>query len=817
MKWTSNCDELIEEMKRETGMKDVQEGLKIKSDETMKIVGLTWDRSEDSFRYAVKLPTLEHPVTKRKIISDISRFYDPLGWVGPSIIKSKILIQKLWLAGIEWDEAVPTNILDEWFTYREELKLLESINIPRWVHTEVNCVVELHGFCDASKEAYAAVVYVRVIDSQGNIRVSLLTAKTRVAPVKQVSIPRLELCGAVLLTRLMLDTAKVLGVEKVNLRAWTDSTIVLAWINSHPSRWKVFVANRVSEIQTNWDSHHWSHVSSQENAADAASRGVSPAELVGNSRWFNGPDFLHNKTIRYEKPKDVTTDLEKVKSHCAVIEKDIWERFSSFTRLKRVIAYCKRFINNLRVEPNERSKGYLTTQELTEAQNVCIKQYQALHFKDEILLTKQKRNLPKSSTLRSLNPILDDEDILRVGGRLEHSGLSHNQKHPIIIPKKCHLANLIIEDAHKRTLHGGPQLMICFIQAKYWILGMKQLVRSYFRKCVTCAKNAAVTQTQLMGQLPAARVTPIRPFRCSGVDYAGPIQIRTAKGRGHKAYKGYICLFVCMATKAIHLEAVTDLSSQGFLQAFKRFVSRRGHCSDMWSDNATNFTGAASELKRLFQTENGSMLQEVAESIASNDCNWHFIPARSPNFGGLWEAGVKSVKYHLKRIVGQSTLTFEELSTVLCQVEACLNSRPMSVISSNAEGVSVLTPGHFLVGEPIVTAPDKSYESHNVSSLRRWQYTQRMLQEFWKVWSREYLTKFYNRYRWSSQQPQPQVGDVVLVKEDGLPPCRWLYGRVYAVHRGQDNLVRVITLKTKNGTIKRPISKLCLLPIETDM
>ncbi|CAK1590149.1 unnamed protein product [Parnassius mnemosyne] len=722
----------------------------------------------------------------------------------------------MWLAGIEWDEAVPKSILDEWLAYREELKLLETINIPRWVHTNVGDSVELHGFCDASNSAYAAVIYIRVIDSSGAINVSLLTAKTKVAPVKQVSIPRLELCGAVLLSRLILETARVLGIEKHNIRAWTDSTVVLAWINNHPSRWKVFVANRVSEIKSNLDFHNWSHISSKENAADAASRGLSPQELVKNSIWFNGSDFLRNRTINYEKPKEVTTNLEKVKSHCAVVEDGIWERFSSLTRMKRVIAYCKRFINNLSSEPNKRKRGYLTTQELTEAQNVCIKQYQAIHFKEEILLVKQKSNLPKGSKLRSLNPVMDADEILRVGGRLELSGLSRNQKHPILIPKKCHLTNLIIADAHKNTLHGGPQLMICYIQVKYWILGAKQSVRSYFRKCLTCAQNSPNTQTQLMGQLPAARVTPIRPFKCSGVDYAGPIQIRTAKGRGHKSHKGYICLFVCMATKAIHLEIVTDLSSQGFLQAFKRFVSRRGHCSDLWSDNATNFTGAANELKRLFLTENGSMLQEVAESVANNDCNWHFIPARSPNFGGLWEAGVKSVKYHLKRVIGQSTLTFEEMSTVLAQVEACLNSRPLSVIGGDSDDIMVLTPGHFLVGEPIVTPPDQNYESHTVNSLRRWQFTQRMLQDFWKKWSQEYLTKFLHRYKWSSVQPQPKVGDVVLVKEDGLPPRRWLYGRVIETHPGQDNLVRVITLKTKNETFKRPISKVCLLPIATE-
>lgn len=823
-KWTSNSEELLQEMKDsekekknvQTNGKGMEEELKIKTDEVMKIVGLTWNRSEDSFRYQVDMIDVREPATKRTIISDISRFYDPLGWVGPSIIISKMLIQKLWLAGLNWDETVPTNILNEWKTYKSELMLLSNVSIPRWIGLRSNEFIELHGFSDASKDAYAAVVYARVIDSNGQIHVSLIAAKTKVAPVKQVSIPRLELCGAVLLTRLIMDIASVMEIEKTYLHAWTDSTVVLAWLNSHPSRWKVFVANRVSEIITNLDPHHWSHVSTKCNPADAASRGQSPSELVQNQMWFEGPNFLRHDPIEYSKPKEISTNIEevKIKAHCATIDESILKRFSSLTRMVRVMAYCIRFVHNLKRKITDRTFGFLTTQELNNALNCCIRQCQKDNFSAELHFIEKKENLPKRSNLRSLNPILDQNQILRVGGRLEHASLSTSRKHPILMPKESHLTNLIVMEAHKQTLHGGPQLMLCYLQAKYWILGAGRLVKSHFRSCVTCVKNTGNTQTQLMGQLPSARSTPARPFLSSGVDYAGPIQIRTSKGRGNKSHKGYICLFVCMVTRAVHLEAVTDLTTEGFLQAFKRFVSRRGYCSEIWSDNATNFTGAASELKRLFRNEKGSMVQEIAESLATNGCSWNFIPAKAPNFGGLWEAGVKSLKYHLKRTIGVSTLTFEEMSTVLAQIEACLNSRPLSVLTGNDdEEVTVLTPGHFLVGEALVTPPDHNFESSNVSSLRRWQYTQRMTQDFWRQWSRQYLTKFYKRYRWSSQMPQPKIGDVVTVREDNLPVCKWLYGRVIATHPGQDNLVRVVTLKVKGGTIKRPVNKLCLLPV----
>ncbi|XP_059050490.1 uncharacterized protein LOC131845442 [Achroia grisella] len=814
-KWTTNDNELLIEMKESRKTDDLKEELKIKTDDIIKIVGLTWNRRRDAFHYTVKLPDLKEPITKRKIISDISRFYDPLGWVAPCTILFKIIIQKLWLTGIDWDEIVPEKILQEWIKYRNELTILTEIEIPRWIGTKASDVkVELHGFCDASQSAYGAVVYARVVDLEGNVRVTLISAKTKVAPVKQVSVPRLELCGAVLLTKLLIETAKVLNIQKTYLHAWTDSTVVLAWINSHPNRWKVFVANRVSEILTNLDSHYWSHVGTKCNPADHASRGLYPSELKNNVMWFEGPRFLHDKEILYVKPKDIETELETAKVHITVTTCFIWDKYSSLNRLVRIIAYCRRFLN-IRKGRNDTSRSkYLSAKELSDALETCVRQCQREHFLEVFSNTNStmKTNRLKGP-LKPLNPFIDQKGLLRVGGRLEHSQLSYNQKHPLLIPKQSSLTTLLIADAHMQTLHGGLQLTLSYLQSKFWILGGKQLVKSYCRKCVTCIKNAGTTQSQLMGQLPSSRVTPTRPFKHSGVDYAGPIQIRTTKGRGFGSYKGYICLFVCMVTRAVHIEVVSDLTSEGFLSAYKRFVARRGSCTELWSDNGTNFVGAAVELKKLFHAENKAVMDEVAESLAILGCTWRFIPPHAPNFGGLWERGIRSVKYHLKRIIGNSTLTYEEMATVLIQIEACLNSRPQSVLNDDPDSLNVLTPGHFLIGEPLRTAPDYDFTSSNVSSLRRWQYTHRIVQDFWHQWSKEYLIKFFHRYRWASQTPQPNLGDVVVIKQEGLPPSRWLYGRIVAIHPGQDNIIRVVTLKTKNGCLKRPTSKLCILPI----
>ena len=816
-KWSSNNTNLLQEIKEDK--KDKKEILEMKVDSVMKILGLSWNRSNDEFQYTVQLPSLETPVTKRKVISDIARLFDPLGWIAPVIIIAKVFIQKIWMSGIGWDEELPPFLLRDWVDYRENLGKLVNFRLPRWIHSRNNNkIFELHGFSDASNVAYAAVVYARIVDEDGNIYTTLVTSKTKVCPIKQVSVPRLELCGAVLLARLLLEVAKVLVVPKQCIHAWTDSTVVLAWLSSHPSRWKTFIANRVSEILYLMDRNQWAHVSTSENPADCASRGVKPLEFNDLKIWKKGPDWLGYTTINYNQGIIGETTLEKKKSkvlcHITTEGIDIISRFSSLRRLIRVISYCRRFLNAInRVNTKAKITCWLTSKELNQSLLTCIRLCQGEGFLKEIESLQRLGKVSKSSKLTSLNPFLDGEGILRVGGRLQQANVVEEMKHPILIPHKSHLANLIVADAHERTIHGGPQLMLNYIRTQYWIVKAKGLIRQHVRKCIVCVRYSAQTNQQLMGQLPSARVTACRPFHQSGVDYAGPIAVRTTKGRGYHSTKGYICLFICMATRAIHLEVVSDLTSEAFLAAFKRFVARRGHCAELWSDNGTNFVGANKELKNALPREGSVVARDIASWLATNGTNWHFIPPHSPNFGGLWEAGVKSTKHHLKRVIGNSTLTFEEMTTLLCQIEACLNSRPITQISSNPEDPYPLTPGHFLVGEPLVLVPDFNYENTKINTLKRWHFTQRLVQDFWRRWSHEYLTQLQHRYKWSQITPEPKVGDIVLVKEDDLPPARWLYGIVTEKHTGVDKLTRVVSLSCKGHIIKRPVSKLIILPI----
>ncbi|XP_050307738.1 uncharacterized protein LOC126744393 [Anthonomus grandis grandis] len=304
-----------------------------------------------------------------------------------------------------------------------------------------------------------------------------------------------------------------------------------------------------------------------------------------------------------------------------------------------------------------------------------------------------------------------------------------------------------------------------------------------------------------MSDIPKVRISQVKPFSQCGVDYMGPIPLTMSRRRGVQSQKGYICLFVCMVTKALHLEVASDLSSECFLAAFRRFVSRRGRCSDMYSDQGTNFVGASRML--LFY------LQGSAETLT---IQWHFNPPSAPHFGGLWEAGVKSVKAHLARVIGQQVLSFEEMSTVLAQCEAILNSRPLCEMSSNPNDLECLTPGHFLTMEALTAPPDEALIDIPFHRLKRWQLIQQLHQSFWKRWSLEYLNRLQQRNKWTLPDRCPKVGSLVVIKDNNQPPLNWLIGRLERIYSSPDNVPRVVQIRTTKGLLDRPLIKVCPLP-----
>ena len=781
---------------------------------TVATLGLRWSPSTDEFSYNVHPPEYTRGITKRVILSEAARLYDPLGWLAPIVIRAKILIQHLWITGKDWDAIVEEETQQAWINFREQLPLLREIRISRWLGTIHTSSFELHGFSDASEKAYAATIY--LVTTDGAVRQStLLAAKSKVAPINTVCVPRLELCGAQLLAQLLVYYVKELDLVSRPIHCWSDSQVVLAWLQGHPSKWKCFIANRVSEILTSLPNTSWRHVKTQDNPADLATRGLHPDELKENHLWWHGPSWLLESPSLLSEEQIFTTTLEQRARVNVMLtqpqEDDLFARFSSWRRMLRVLSYCYRWRHGRLNLDHSQSSRELGAEEIIRTNRLIVNVVQSAAFPAELQQLRMGKTILRRSPLRTLKPFLDDSGTLRVGGRLQLALLPYQEKHPIILPGRHAVTTMLIRHAHLNTLHGGPQLTQSCLQREYWITNARSAIRAVLRPCVRCTRFQGRPQTQQMAPLPAARITPARAFASTGVDYAGPFLVRTSKGRGQRAYKGYVAAFVCLVTRAIHLEVVSDYSSAAFLQAFNRFTGRRGLPHTVYSDNGTTFRGADRELRQLFEASS-QFSAEVAAAVANDRVRWQFIPPRSPHFGGLWEAAIKSFKHHLKRVLGQAKLTHEEFSTLAVTIEACLNSRPLSALSADPDDFVALTPGHFLIGAAL-RAPSTPPSSEEATGVSRWQQVTEMRNQFWRRWRKEVLQDLQRRSKWLQPVETLKMGDLVLITDDQQPPLHWPLARIEIVHPGPDGLVRVVTLRTASSTLTRPVQRLIVLPI----
>ncbi|XP_045497063.1 uncharacterized protein LOC123695307 isoform X2 [Colias croceus] len=579
-----------------------------------------------------------------------------------------------------------------------------------------------------------------------------------------------------------------------------------------------------AEIHELTKEHPWRHVAGKDNPADLVSRGQGLEALSSSSLWWEGPLFLHN--VHFELPalkhsKLINSDLPEIKSIniCCHISNNlndnliIFSRFSQYNRLKRAAAYVLRFINNARNKTNKWT-GLLSVEELNRAELTLAKLSQQESFPDIYYALKNNKNITNISgynQISKLNVFFDaNNNLIRVGGRIQNSpNFSFNKKFPILIASNHHFSLLLFRFEHERLLHAGPQLLLFTLREMWWPVGGRNLARKVVHSCMRCARLQPTTVAPIMGNLPQERLDPGYPFIRCGVDYAGPVFTLNRKGRGAKLQKSYICLFICFVTRAVHLELVSDLSSESYLLALKRFISRRGKPVTIFSDNGKNFVGLMNDFKKFLAT----CSDEIKAYATSQNINFKMIPFYASHFGGLWEAGVKSCKHHLKRVIGNAHLTFEEFSTVLTQVEAVLNSRPLTHLSTDPNDFLPLSPAHFLVGRPL-TAPVTAENLYDVPELRlpRFQRVEQIRQHFWNRWSKEYVSEMQTRTRWHQHKGDLKENTLVLIKDDRLPPLKWSLGRIHATYPGKDGVARVADIRTADGIVRRAFTKICPLP-----
>ncbi|GBN70409.1 hypothetical protein AVEN_118910-1, partial [Araneus ventricosus] len=831
-KWQTNSEELRKLWIKEDMVSGDSSQVVEPSGLPFKVLGVSWNKREDSLYFDVQnlVTFLSSRVnSKRCLLQAIGRIFDPVGFLGPFVLSVKLLMQEIWKLSLDWDDDLPECLSLAWNRWCNEVPGLGELRIPRYLFSNMFNVgitkIELHSFSDASQKAYATVAYLRIFFNDERIQTVFVASKTRVAPLKKLTLPRLELMGALLSARLSYRIIKALNLNLV-CRFWTDSQITLFWIKGTANKFKSFIKNRVEEIVKLTSPEDWYFCPGKSNPSDLASRGTSVFELRDNPVWFQGPEWLEltseywpmqNNAI-LEGLDGIELEYRKTVSNviqfgCTVNSEKllVLENYSSLRRLYRVTAWIKRFIK--RVKKIVTTKGPLTTEELEEAEMYWIQVEQRQCYSEEFETLAGVGQVKKNSSLYNFGPFLDDKGILRMGGRLEYSDFSSDEKHPIILPRNSSLTGLIVQDEHICMKHGGIATTLAKIRSRFWIPKDRQIVQKIIRRCLICRRYSAKSADQLTSQLPEDRIAQTPPFYSSGVDFAGPIYVKNLEGM----QKSYIVLFTCATTRALHLELAPTMTTESFLMAFRRFISRRGNCRIMYSDNARTFKKSNRELEQISKI---LLHDNFHDFICNQKITRKFIVERGAWWGGFYERLVKSVKECLRKVLGRALLSFEELSTILTEVEAVLNSRPLTYVYNDLREPLPLQPVQFLnFARSDSTLPINFKEiitagSSKLSLIKRKKYQDLLVKQLWSKWKKQYIMDLRNAHALKNPNPQRNmaIDDVVLIEGDNKSKLLWKLGRVIQVFPGRDGGVRSCLLKTSDGTLKRPVQ--LLYPLE---
>ncbi|XP_052445763.1 uncharacterized protein LOC127987458 [Carassius gibelio] len=794
-------------------------------------LGVKWCIKSDSFQFRVFVK--EQPLTRRGILSTVASVYDPLGFAAPLILVGKQILQQMCQDKVGWDEPLKEELLTKWKAWLTDLRNLADVKIQRCYLPSTFKEVqryELHHFSDASTSGYGECTYLRAISISGDVHCSLVMAKARVASSKVTTIPRLELSAAVVAVQTSDLLRKELDIANLEEYFWTDSKVVLGYINNDAKRFHIFVANRIQRIKQSTDTKQWRYVTSKENPADHASRGLTSEELI-SSNWFTGPRFLWKD----ELPSDVKVgeiidndpELRKAQVHKTQAKEersllDRLQKFSDWTRVVKAIARlkrCSREVKGLSSRVNEAT----SIEERQDAELTVIRMVQQSAFCDEIQRLRQQKEIESSTNkLHRLNPFLDEHGILRVGGRLVHAALHPHVKHPAILPRHSHISTLLIRHYHEQVYHQGRGMTINELRSNgFWILGCSKAVSSYIYKCTRCRKLRRCTEEQRMANLPQERMETTPPFTYCGMDCFGPFYVK----EGRKELKRYGLLLTCMCSRAIHVEMLDDLSTDAFINALRAFIAIRGPVRQLRSDQGTNFVGARREFAEALKEINQERLKEFG-------CEFIMNTPSASHMGGIWERQIRTIRSVLTSILDQSAqrLDSASLRTFLYEVMAIVNSRPLTTEHLNdPSGPQPLTPNHILTMKTsIILPPPGEFVKEDLYLHKRWRKVQYLANEFWSRWKKEYLLNLQHRQKWHKHRRNVKVNDIVILKDDTAPRSQWKLAKVTEVHSGTDGCVRTVKLLISDSTLdkkgkrvtkptylERPIQKIVTL-IEAD-
>ena len=859
-KFVSNGRKVMEAIPEKDRAKEIK-GTDLSKDKLPieRALGVHWCVESDTFKFRIQLK--DQPCTRRGMLSTICSIYDPLGFIAPVVLVGKKILQDICNV-TDWDEAVPEEIRMRWEKWRGELPLLEELSIARCFKPPEfgkTVSVQLHSMSDASMVGYGQCSYLRLVDEHGKIHCSFVAGKARVTPKKTISIPRLELAAAAVSVKVADTLTEELEHEKIEQFYWTDSKVTLGFINNESRRFHVFVANRVELIRSYTSPFQWKYVDSSSNPADEGSRGMKAKEFLTNSKWLDGPEFLRKPEEEWPKQEDikhVDPDLPEVKKvnvnvNVAHEKADMvsrLKRFSSWQKAVKAVALCLRYKKTLRervainlkaeepvnkvhaLQDNKASNvavsSLIGVQDLENAEKEIVKIMQKDAFTTELkdlkeiqanaqrkgreFEKKKKAMLKRSSPIHNLDPFVDSDQILRVGGRIRRAKFEDKLKTPVILPRKGHLTKLLIRHVHVKVRHGGRGMTLNELRSQgFWIVGGNSAVRQVIFECVTCRRLRGAVGEQKMADLPKARTEEAPPFTYTAVDYFGPWYVK----QGRSNVKRYAALFTCMASRAVHVEIAHSMETDSFLQALRRFICRRGSVRELRSDRGSNFIGAERELKEALKEMDDD---KIKAELLKEGVDWIRNPASASNFGGVWERQIRSIRNVMNALLLEhcSSLDDESLRTFMCEAEAIINERPLTVETlSDPTSLLPLTPNMLLTGKTkLVLPPPGKFQREDVYCRRRWRRVQHVANEFWHRWRREYMQILQERQKWTRPRRNFIEGDIVMVKDINTPRNAWLLARVISTNKDDQGLVRSVTVQTSSGSkLDRPVNKLVLL------
>ncbi|KAL2086450.1 hypothetical protein ACEWY4_017509 [Coilia grayii] len=839
-KWISNSKAVLASIPGAERAKDVRNlDLDIEDLTIERALGVQWCVQQDTFTFHVSIK--ERPTSRRGILSMVCSIYDPLGFLAPITFPAKCILQELCKQNIGWDEELPEMHVRSWNQWWQDLPKVREFKVSRcFVPCNFRNIVtaQMHHFCDASDIGYGTVTYLRLTSSSNRVHVTFLMGKARVAPLKQMTTPRMELTAAVVAVRIDRMLSEEMHMKLERSVFWTDSMTVLRYIRNESRRFQTFVANRLNVIRSTSEVCQWRYIGTKLNPADCASRGLHMNAFLKKQCWISGPDFLKKPPDCWpETPTELvlsTDDLElkrvvtvnvAVKDGCDATTY-LMNYFSTWTKLKRAVAWFLRLKSVLlqlaqkrQIAPKQSRHGMVTRQskqqktdpyvisvnDMEDAEMAIVRYCQRQGFAHEVSsLQKGMQCVSQNSPIYRLDPFIDS-GTLRVGGRLRKGAMPTEQKHPAILPKDHHVSKLIVHHAHEEVGHSGRNFTLSKLRQRYWIPCANALARKVINDCTTCRKAHSNTGQQKMADLPVDRLIPdLPPFTHVGVDYFGPLEIR----RGRSIVKRYGVIFTCLTSRAIHLEVAQSLDTDSCIHAFRRFIARRGQVSELRSDNGTNLVAAEKELKEALKSWN---LQQIQQSLLQKGVKWTFNPPHGAHHGGIWERLIRMVKRILQTVTGQQHLDDEGLQTVMCEIEAILNSRPLTTMSDDPNDLNPLTPNHLLNLKVQPVLPPGLFTKEDSYTRRRWKQVQYIADLFWNRWTQEYLPLLQMRHKWTHVKRNFQEGDIVLVADSTAPRGSWMLARVIKALPDSQGMVRSVRLQTKTSQLERPISKICLL------